>query len=220
MTKSARVRDPLAPLDAVTGLLVTVLVIVFAAGTVAAVFTDGITFFDVNRDSICVETDGSLGSSSDLDAEDRESYGLRADVTTSAGRTRVCDPSPALADRVLVGLTAIPTFAVFVGFLVLTRRIIKYARRHAVFSASLASRIERLGWFLLVGLIAAAAVEWVARIVLLGRLVPHDASAADPLSVSVAGIIGAAGIISVGRIMARAAVMHDGAATATGPAGR
>jgi hypothetical protein len=56
--------------------------------------------------------------------------------------------------------------------------------------------------------------------VLLGRLVPHDASAADPLSVSVAGIIGAAGIISVGRIMARAAVMHDGAATATGPAGR
>lgn len=214
MKKSARVRDPLALLDAVTSFLVTVIVIVFGVGTVAAVFTDSITFFDVNSDSICVETNGSLGPSTGLDAEDRTSYGLRADVTTSASRTKVCDSSPALADRVLVGLTAIPAFAVFVGFLVLTRRLITYARRHGLFSASLADRIGRLGWLLLGGLIVAGAVEWVARIVLLGRLVPHDAPAADPLSISVAGVIGAVGIISLGRIMARAAASHDEGDTA------
>ena len=213
MKKSTRVRDPLAPLDAVTSFFVTAVVIVFGVGTVAAVFTDGITFFDVNGDSICVETNGSLGSSSDLDAEERTSYGLRADVTTSASRTRVCDPSPALADRALVGLTAIPTFAVFVGFLVLTRRLITYARRHGLFSASLADRIGRLGWLLLAGLIAAAVVEWVARIALVGRLVPYNAPAADPLSISVAGVIGAVGTISAGRVMARAAASHDEPAT-------
>lgn len=211
MKKQTHVRDPLGPLDAITSLLATVLLAVFALGGVAAIFTDGITFFDVNGPDICIETDGSLGASADPDSTDREFFGLRDDVTTYPGRTTVCDPSPALADRALAGLSVIPTFAVFVGFLVLTQRTIKYARRHGLFSVPLAKRIERLGWLLVIGLVGAASIQWLASGLLLIRMVPLESWTRGSFSISVAGVIGAYGIISVGRVMARAASLQEDA---------
>jgi hypothetical protein len=211
MTKQTRGRDPLGPLDAVTSLLATVLVVVFAIGGVAAIFTDGITFFDVNGPDICIEADGSVGASSDPDPVDREFFGLRDDVTTYPARTTVCDRSPVLADRALAGLSVIPSFAVFVGFLFLTRRTIRYARIHGLFSMSLARRIERLGWLLVTGLVGAASIEWLASGLLLHRLVPLESGARGSLSISVASVIGAVGVISMGRVMARAAFLQEDA---------
>lgn len=209
MKKQTHVRDPLGPLDAITSLLATVLLVVFALGGVATIFTDDITFFGVNGPEICIETDSSLGATSDPDSTNREFFGLRDDVTTYPSRTTVCDPSPALADRALTGLSIIPTFAVFVGFLVLTQRTIKYARRHGLFSESLAKRIERLGWLVAIGLVGAAFIEWLASGLLLNRLVPLESWNRGSFSISVVGVIGAYGIISVGRVMARAAALQE-----------
>jgi hypothetical protein len=211
MAKQAHVRDPLGPLDAITSLLATVLLVVFGLGGLAAIFTEGITFFDVNGPDICIETHGSLGASSDPDVVDRKFFGLRDDVTTYPSQTTVCDPSPVLADRTLAGLSVIPNFAVFVGFLLLTRRTIKYARHHGLFSKSLARRIERLGWFLMFGLIGAACIEWLASGLLLHRLVPQESGTRGSFSLSLASVIGACGIISVGRVMARAAFLQEDA---------
>lgn len=211
MKKQTRVRDPLSPLEAITSLLANVLLVAFALGGVAAIFTDGITFFDVNGPEICIEANNSFGASAETDPANREFFGLRDDVTTHPSRTTVCDPSPAFADRALAGLSNVPTFAVFVGFLVLTQRTIKYARRHGLFSESLAKRIERLGWLLVIGLVGAASIEWLASGLLLNRLVPLESWTRGSFSVSVAGIIGAYGIISVGRVMARAAFLQEDA---------
>lgn len=211
MKKQTRRRDPLGPLDTITNVLATVLVVVFAIGGVAAIFTDGITFFDVNGPTICIDADGSIGASSDLDTMDREFFGLRDDVTTYPSRTTVCDPSPTFADRALEGLSVIPAFAVFVGFLVFTQRTIRYARRHGLFSTSLAKRIERLGWLLVIGLVGAACIEWLASGLLLHRLVSKESWTRGSFSISLVGIIGACGIISVGRVMARAAYLQEDA---------
>lgn len=211
MPKQTHVRDPLGPLDRITSVLATILLVAFALGGVGAIFTDGITFFDVNGPEICIDAKGSLGASSDPDATDREFFGLRDDVTTYPSRTSVCDPSPVLADRALAGLSVIPSFAVFVGFLLLTRSTIRYARRHGLFSMSLARRIERLGWLLVVGLVGAACIEWLASGLLLNRLVPLESWTRGSFSISVVAIIGACGIISIGRVMARAAFLQEDA---------
>lgn len=211
MKKQTHVRDALSPLDAITRLVATFLLVVFALVGVAAIFSDGITLFGVNGPEICVEGDGSLGASSDLDSTDWEVFGLRDDVRAYPSRTTLCDPSPALADRALAGLSVIPTFVVFVGFLVLTQRTIKYARRYGLFSMSLAKRIERLGWLLVIGLVGAASIQWLASGLLLNHLLPRESWTRGSFSISVAGVIGAYGIISVGRVMARAASLQEDA---------
>jgi hypothetical protein len=213
MARTPRIVDALRPLDAITSVLAGILLTVFVLGGLATAFGAGITFFEVNGDEVCIDTHGSFGASSDVDSLDRDLYGLRKDVTTHPARTTLCDPHPDMPERVLAGLTSVPTFAVFAGFLLMTRRTIGYARRRGLFSIPLAERIERIGRLLLVGLLGAAVVEWLASGLLLDRLLTNTSWAGGSFSVSIAGIIGAVGLISIGRVMRQAAALQADADT-------
>lgn len=201
--------DALTPLDTITQALLTVVVlflVVFSAGVVLS----GWTMFEVNGPSICVDAGFTLdhGSDGKPDAADRELLGLADGTTVLPGDSTVCQDHPSAVQRFLVGLKNIPTFAVFCGFLVLARRLIATARREGLFNRALARHVERLGWLLVGGLVLASTTEWLADGAL--RSTMYDASwASGAFDISIAGLIGGYGIVSIGRVMARAADLQD-----------
>ncbi len=210
--KKAKVRDPLGPLDAVTGifagLLLTGLAFAGIAG-IAALFNDDISVMGIGENRICVETNQfSYGEMQPIDDLDRQDVGIRKNVKIDSGDTSVCDVKPGATQQALNGLTQIPTFTVFLGFILLTRRTIRHAQKHGLFSATLAARIERLGWLLLFGLVGAALIEWLAEGQLLLGMLRDAGWASGSFGVSVPGIIGAFGLVSIGRIMSHAAALQ------------
>lgn len=210
MARRPRIVDALSPIDTITGVLAGFLLAGFALGGVSAVFDHSVSMFGMGSDTVCVDKNFSIGGGSarDLDQLDRDFYHLRDGVTTFSNKTNVCRKDPGTVDQLLVGLTQAPTVIVFLGWLLLTRRTIASARRHGMFSAALPARVERLGWLLLIGLVGAAVVEWLADGQLAKRLLTDQSWAGGSFHISVAGIIGAYGIISVGRVMARASALQ------------
>ena len=210
--KQPKVRDPLGPLDTITGILTGLLLTGLAFAGLALLIGDNVTFMGVGDNDVCVTTTRfSHGEVAEIDDLDRQEIGIRKHVRIGATDTSVCDEKPGAREQALSGLTQIPTFVVFLGFVLLTRRTIRYAQKDGLFSQTLAERIERLGWLLLLGLIGAALIEWLAEGQLISAMVGEADWASGSFGISVPGIIGAYGIVSVGRVMNRAAALQDDA---------
>lgn len=213
MSKKPTSSDPLGPIEAITSVL-TILLLTLV-GFVAIAVATGNTSLS-GADQICRTPNfsminGEVGSASKTDAVSQETFGLGDGVTLGDGRTEMCQNDPSVAQQLLDGLTSAPTGLVFIGFLILTRRTIKYARHNGLFSASLAEQIEALGWLLVLGLVGAAIIEWLAD-----GLLKHSMASTMPwhsgsFSISVAAVIGAYGIITVGRVMSHAAALQEDA---------
>lgn len=206
----AKTRDPLGPLDVITsvfaGLLITGLV--FAA--IALTFSDNFSVMGIGDDTTCVTSPKAYASvqTDDVPNDVRDLDGLKRNVTTFPDSTNVCDNKPNAWGKTLFVLTQAPTVLVFLGFILLTRRIITYAQQNGLFSLPLAERIERLGWLVLIGLVGAAIVEWLAEGLLLSTMTTQASWSSGSFDISVAGIIGAYGLVSIGRIMSHAAALQ------------
>jgi hypothetical protein len=213
VAKKRKIVDPLSPLDAITSFLATVIITIFALFAVAGVAGEHISVFDVGDGSVCTSARFSPpGDSQALDKPDRQMFGLRDGVEAHSAATEICQSGPSVWQNALAALSNAPSLIVFVGFLLMTRRTIRFARRDGLFSARLAGRIERLGWFLLLGLLAGAAAEWLGD-GLLKASMSSMGWASGEVHISIAGVVGAYGIISIGRVMARAAVLQADADT-------
>jgi hypothetical protein len=206
-----RARDPLGPLDFVTSFLAMLLIVVLGAWTVAVMVSDNVTVLGIGESSVCVSTDlNTFGLVEDPydKADIRQEYGVDRETVIDADAAQLCDPSPGSREQLLSGMTEIPSFVVLLGFVLLTRRIIRYARRDGLFSAELARRITSLGWLLLGGLLVEGAVESLGEGLLLSGMVDSMSWSSGMFSVSVPALIGAAGVITVGRIMSHAAALQ------------
>jgi hypothetical protein len=207
--KQPRVRDPLGPLDLVTSFFAAMLALAIATTVVAAMFGSGVSTLGIGDDSVCVTTDlSTFGLTEDPYGDVRQDEGIRRGVTINADGANLCDPNPGLREKVLNVLVAAPSTIVFFGFVLLTRRIIKYARRHGLFSGELARRITHLGWLLLGGLLLAGFLKWLGEGLLLASMVDSMSWTAGWFSVSVPALIGSVGVISIGRIMSHAAALQ------------
>lgn len=209
MAKKSRAIDPLGPLDAATRILVGVLVTFTALAVMSLASGEG-HWFGIGEDPICRTPNFSVGGDGpDRTAQLRDTLGLSQGVVLSRdSQSEMCQNDPSAMQQVWTGLTAAPSFLLFVGLLLLARHTIKYARRVGLFSAALAERVEAFGWLLLIGLAATASLEWFADGMLKHSMASTMSWHSGSFSVSIAGIIGAYGIIAVGRVMSRAAVMH------------
>ncbi|KRC65033.1 hypothetical protein ASE12_09825 [Aeromicrobium sp. Root236] len=208
MTKP-KTRDPLGPLDTITGMISGLLLTLLAFTVVFSVLSDDVSFMGVGDDEVCVSTHLiSTIESRELDGADRQDYGIAKHVDVESAKTSVCDEKADVEAHTWGVLTELPSFVVFLGFILLTRRTIRYAQKHGLFSASLADRIERLGWLLLFGLLGAALVEWLAEGQLLSDMLRDADWASGSFGISVPGIIGAYGLVSIGRVMNRAAALQ------------
>ncbi|MDX6233019.1 MAG: hypothetical protein QOH68_2019 [Nocardioidaceae bacterium] len=205
-----KTRDPLGPLDVVTYVLASLLITALALGAIAMAFGADVTIFGIGEDDVCVTSQNAYASiqTNDVPSDMRDLDGLKRHVTTFPDSTTVCDKKPGLWGKALLVLTQAPTFFVFLGFILLARRIITYAQRNGLFSRALAARIERLGWLLVVGLVLSALVEWLAEGLLLSTMTTHASWASGSFGISIPGIIGAYGLVSIGRIMNRAAALQ------------
>lgn len=213
MAKKRKIVDALSPLDAITSMILTVLATLAVMGAAAAVAGENISLFDIGADSICTSANFSPADDGESSDElDRRLHALQDGVDVHSASTEMCQSAPSAAQTALSALAQVPSFIVFVGFLLLTRRTIRFARRDGIFSQLLALRIERLGWFLLLGLVGAAAVEWLAD-GLLKTSMSSMGWASGEVHLSVAGVIAAYGVISIGRVMARAAALQAEADT-------
>ena len=215
--KNAKVRDPLGPLEFVMGFFTALLALAIALTVAATIFGSGGSTLGVGGDVICVTTDVStFGLIEDPYGDVRKDDGIRRGVRINPDGANLCDPNPGLSEKVLNVLVAAPSTIVFFGFVLLTRSIIRYARRHGLFSAELARRITRLGWLLLGGLLVAGFLKWLGEGLLLSSMVDSMSWTAAWFSVSVPALIGAVGVISIGRIMSHAAALQaDADADAT-----
>jgi hypothetical protein len=206
--KEPKTHDPLGPLDAITRILAGVLLTFLTLGAVAAIVDDNASVFGMDRQEICIEQNFSLTDDTDMVKEMRDARGIRKGMTVFSNMTNVCDPHPGLTTVLLAGLKQIPTALVFIAFLLLTRRTIKYARRNGLFSPEIADRIERLGWLLLLGLLGAAVIEWLADGFLVKHFLTGSSWSSGSFGISIPGIIGAYGLVSIGRVMNRAAALQ------------
>ena len=206
-----KTRDPLGPLDVITAIFAGLFLTALLIGVIAVAVSDNASMLGFGEDDVCVTSQSGYasvqggGETSDVD---RQLDGLKRHVTTFPDSTTVCDREPTVWAKALNVLTQAPTFVAFLGFILLARRTITYAQRNGLFSHALAERVERLGWLLLLALVGSALVEWLAEGLLLSTMATRESWASGSFGVSVPGIIGAYGLVSIGRIMNRAAALQ------------
>ena len=207
--KKPKVRDPLGPLDFVTSFFATLLAAAIALIVASAVFGWGGSTLGMGGNDVSVRTDlRTFGLTEDPYGDVRKDDGIHRDVAVSPDGARLYDHDPSLRQQALSGLTQAPSTVVFFGFVLMTRRIIRYARQHGLFSAELARRITRLGWLLLAGLLLAGLLKWLGEGLLLSSMVDTMSWTDGSIGVSVPALIGAFGLVSIGRIMQHAAALQ------------
>ena len=136
----------------------------------------------------------------------------RVDVV--ANRLRLCEASKGLDHKfvkyILKVLTTAPIYVVYVVFLIGVRRVMSRTDRGGPFSHEAATLLTKLGWWLFCGLIAATLVQFSAQSLLLGTMIKGETwgTAADPDFPAVM-ILGALGIVGVGRVLKQGAQLQD-----------
>jgi hypothetical protein len=207
--RKPKTRDPLGPLDFMTSFFATLLGVSILLISASAIFGWGGSALGMGGESVCVTTDlRTFGLTEDPYGDVRKDDGIHRKVSIDPDGTQLCDGDPDLRQQAFSGLTQAPSAIVFFAFVLLTRRIIRYARQHGLFSAELAQRIARLGWLLLAGLLIAGILKWLGEGLLLSSMVDSMSWTDGSIGVSVPALIGATGVISVGRVMNRAAVLQ------------
>lgn len=204
MAKKFQVTDPLGPLDVTTRILFGIVITFTTLGFLSMASGEG-SALGIGEESICRTPNFSAISSDQTTTKLESPQELAEGVTLWESRVEMCQEDPSALQRVWSGLSEAPTFLLLVGLLVLARHTIKYARRVGLFSSALAERVEAFGWLLLIGLAVTASIEWFADGMLKHSMTSTMSWHSGSFSVSIAGIIGAYGIIAVGRVMARAA---------------
>ena len=101
---------------------------------------------------------------------------VQAGVSVTTSTVDVCTDHPGVGQAVCALLTFLPSFLLFLGFLILLRRLVRTAENSGVHSVQTAHGLARVGWFLLIASAASAAVEGLARSILLSTLVDSDAN--------------------------------------------
>ncbi|MFE7711620.1 hypothetical protein ACFU6I_39025 [Streptomyces sp. NPDC057486] len=114
------------------------------------------------------------GSVCSTDWTSNSSYAARDFIPepgASAGSVpRYCAQSATTAQNILAGLGPLASLALSVGGLFLLSLLLRGASRDGVHTLRTATRLRLLGWWLLVGSVAAAAVAAVSRTALLASL--------------------------------------------------
>jgi len=88
---------------------------------------------------------------------------LRPGATASAYTVQLCANHPTVGQRVLVFLTFVPTFALYLAVLLLLGQLLRTVRTDGPFALIVARQLYFLGWFVLAGSLVVAVSESVAQ---------------------------------------------------------
>ena len=206
--------DPLAPFEACVTFLSAVVVVLLAITIPIALIGSG-SIAGIGDSEACAAARPGVVPYGERDVPGHGDPifvpGLHADASVSVHEVEVCDQAPSAAVKVAESAGRGAELALFAGFLLLARRLIRSARRDGLFTAQVAARTRTLGWFLLLGPLAAAALHATADGIVLSSAI-HDVgwstglrTADVPLTLVVVGL----GVLTVSRMMRRAVMLQD-----------
>ena len=213
MTSTQPRRRLTEPLESITLLFGSLLVFSVLAGAVLTM--SGIaSFAGFGRNAdICAAQPGTLyndgfGPSSHPGVAARPGAAI-----TINGTLQACASHPSIGQRILYTLMELPGLVVWAIVLFLLWRVIVAARRDGPFTVRVAATIRRLGWVVIVGNLAAGAVQGFALDQLLNTMLTLRTSYGDAINgmlhaLPVPALVGAA-LLTFARIFRVGAAMDD-----------
>lgn len=161
------------PLESVTALFGGVLLFAVAAGIVFTVFGSG-SLGGFGHATICATQPNIMYGGGDGASHPDVAARPGASISIN-GVLQACAGHPAVGQRILYTLTSLPGLLVWGSVLFLLWRVIRAARQSGPFTVPVAVAMRRLGWLIIGGSVAAAAVQGFALDQLLNTmLTPRD----------------------------------------------
>lgn len=203
------------PLGGVTAFMAIFLLVSGVIGVTLALFGGG-SIGGFGRTPVCV-TQPNTQYGADNGAIDHLGIAGRHGASISLNSTlQACINHPSLAQRIMYTLTTIPGVLLWACVLLLLYRLLRSARRAGPFTTQVATAMRRLGWLIIAGSAAAAAVQAVDRDLLLNSMVTGLFSTiyADAIWAGLSALIpvpaltGAA-LLTMARIVRLGAEMDD-----------
>ncbi|MEL4504159.1 hypothetical protein AAEX63_04010 [Luteococcus sp. H138] len=200
-----RRRDPLGPIDTITWLAMVLLFALFVLMASSPMLGGHPAIGNWGTSHPCIEVPhtglwiGGSGEGTD------GVQNLRPGVEQGyPDRFRLCQESMSATDRALSSVPVLLDLLWTIGFLLLTRQMIKRARRGGLFTSQLASALQRLGWYVLAGWVALQAIGATCMVLVTSHLVT-DYSPAAAWSAhwhwSWATVIGGFGLLTIARVI-------------------
>ena len=213
MTTQQRRRRLTEPLETITVFFGTLLVIGLIAVVVLSLSGSG-SFGGFGRGAdICVTQPnagyGDGGPYSHIGVAARPGASI-----TINGTLQACTARPSIGQRVLYTLMGEPGIALWAIVLFMLWRVIVSARRDGPFTVQVAAAIRRLGWVVIVGNVAAGAVQGFALDQLLNTMLTPGQGYGDVISgllhalLPVPALVGAA-LLTFARIFRVGTEMND-----------
>jgi hypothetical protein len=168
------------PLGFVTAVFGGVLLLVMAVGGVQALAGSG-SFGGFGDATVCASQPDTWYGGDDWTSH----LGIAARPGASVsinGTLQACALHPGIGQRLLYTLMSLPGFLVWGSVLLLLWLVIREARRTGPFTRQVAAAMRRLGWLIIVGTAAAAAVQGFALDQLLNTMLVTQDDFGDALS--------------------------------------
>jgi hypothetical protein len=204
--------DPLAPIEFVVTVVSALLALLFLVTIPLTVFGSGSVLGIGDSEACATVRSGAVPYFVADGVRPSEGVeGLRSTARSWPERLQICDRHPSLgvkaASVVSIGLD----LGLLLGFLWLTRRLVRIVRSQRLFTPAAAACARALGWFLLLGSVAVAMAGSVARGIVISSAV-DDVSWTDglrdfdmPWTVIIAGV----GVLSFSRVLRQAVELQD-----------
>ncbi|MGW5641968.1 hypothetical protein ACWEV3_08620 [Saccharopolyspora sp. NPDC003752] len=191
-------RDALQPITRVATVLFYYGAIVLAVFGIAALFSTNFSFLGVSKGEVCsITSEYQIPISSDASPVPNVVH-LHSELA------QVCTTAPTGAAIALGLLSRLPNAVLYLGTLWMILRLSRIAGRDRVFSEPVVASLRRLAWWLVIGGVAAAAIQSWAEADLVALIVPDSHSSAPrafmtnfPWGVLFAGV----GVFTVARIV-------------------
>ncbi|MGW0771144.1 hypothetical protein [Streptomyces sp. NPDC002676] len=195
----------LEPLSTVVSFVLRLLIGTLVLGFVLSLF-DG--HIHVGWGNPCVSADSISGSATDTDALFNAKAGAHVDAIP-----QYCASHPSTYQKVLATLGELPSFILLIGGLFVLNSLLRAAARDGVYTTQTASRLRLLGWWLLLGSLAAELIEANAKTALLATLTTDITLSAGAWlgmwATPYLAVLTALGLITFARIMRVGVTMRE-----------
>ena len=202
------------PLGSVTALFGGVLLLTLAAGIVSSLVTRGsLGDFGFGDGTICAAEPGAGFGGTDWASN--LGVAARPGVSISiSGTLQACAGHPSIGQRTMYFLMTQPGVLVWGAVLFLLWRTIRAARRTGPFTGQVAAAMRRLGWLIIAGSVAAAAVQGFALDQLLNTMITPGTSYGDVISEPIHALVpvpllAGAALLTFARMIRLGADMDD-----------
>jgi hypothetical protein len=186
-TQDDKLVEPLHSTIVFIGTLLLFLMVLIA---ILAVSGHGVSVGGFGDTTICLNQPHTSYGGSPADLAGLPDAAAKPGVDLSLnGTLQACASNPSLGQRIWYTLIALPAGLVWSGILFLLWRLTAVARRFGPFTVQVAARMRLLGWFIVIGSVAAVSVGGLATDALLNSMFRGQNTFGDAIPLHVSLII-------------------------------